>query len=266
MTTAKVLFMCGDHPRHRHIAGVLARSGALAGLVVEQRPAFVPTPPAGLPGCTRDLFVRHFRLREEAELRWFADRPLPSDVPALRIQRADLNGPEVRAFLARMPHRLLLTYGVHILDAGTLSSSPARHKWNIHGGLSPWYRGGITHFWPSYFLEPQMTGMTVHAMTERVDHGPMVHQTAAPMVRGDGLHDLACRAVAGLVADLPRLIAIDPAAIRTRAQNRGGRLWLAADWRPEHLHLIYDLYRDRIVDRCLDGEIRGREPVLYTQW
>jgi hypothetical protein len=46
--------------------------------------------------------------------------------------------------------------GAAVADFGATNLA----RWNIHGGLSPWYRGAITHFWPSYMLEPQLTGMS----------------------------------------------------------------------------------------------------------
>ncbi len=139
-------------------------------------------------------------------------------------------------------------------------------KWNIHGGLSPWYRGVTTHFWPSYQLEPQMTGMTVHETTDAIDGGAVIHQSAAKLHRGDGLHDLACRAVMALGEEMPRLVAALANLKPPKPQGTTGRIWRSADWRPEHLHLIYDLYDDRIVDRYLDGDFIQSEPKLFRQF
>ena len=63
-----------------------------------------------------------------------------------------------------------------------------------------------THFWPSYFLEPQMTGMTIHDLTQDIDGGNIIHQNSVSLVKGDSLHDLACRAVKEMGNDLNILI------------------------------------------------------------
>ena len=39
----KILFMTGSHPRHAMIARAVASTGALAGLVIEQREAHIPS-------------------------------------------------------------------------------------------------------------------------------------------------------------------------------------------------------------------------------
>jgi folate-dependent phosphoribosylglycinamide formyltransferase PurN len=263
-----VVMLIGSHPRHAYLANRLHEAGRLAGLVVERREAFVPEPPQGLSTEVADLYRHHFDQRDRAEARHFGEQALfPADVPRLEVDRDALNGEAVRAFLAGLPVRLLLSYGVHMLAQETLAASPAVHRWNLHGGLSPWYRGCITHFWPSYLLEPQMTGFTVHQLTDRLDHGPVIHQTGTELVRGDGLHDLACRAVQALAGDLPRLAALaDRDEVAATAHTSAGRLWLARDWRPEHLRPVYQQHGDRIVDMCLDGVIAGREPELVRQW
>jgi methionyl-tRNA formyltransferase len=141
-------------------------------------------------------------------------------------------------------------------------------KWNIHGGLSPWYRGGATHFWPSYMLEPQMTGMTVHELTQQLDAGDIVHQCTSDLVRGDGLHQLAARSVIKIAQELPELIELIAKGknIEKVPHKTAGKLWLGHDWRPEHLKLIYQVYDDKIVDLYLDGEFSQSEPDLVRQF
>jgi folate-dependent phosphoribosylglycinamide formyltransferase PurN len=261
-----VAMLIGDHPRHRHIARTVAEAGYLERLIIERREEHVPEPPDDLDDQLSHLYSRHFARRAEAEKRFFGDPDLP-DCDHLEVDEKSLNSPQTLSFLDDMEPDLLISYGVHKLSDSLLNRF-AGVAWNIHGGLSPEYRGVITHFWPSYLLEPQMTGMTLHELTPSLDAGPIVHQTSAPMVRGDGLHDLACRAVATFSEELPRVIRrLETNELRSpEPQRRTGKLWLSTDWRPDHLRLIYDVYDDQIVDRYLDGVIRGREPDLVRQF
>ncbi len=258
-----VLMMAGDHPRHRFLVECVARSGLLRGIVIERRETFIPTPAAGLPEATRRLFLRHFAERAAAEDRFFGSSPAEvPNIQRLEISKDELNGPRVWEFFDRIRPDLLLTYGVHRLTDETLSHAPGL-RWNIHGGLSPWYRGVATLFWPSYLLEPQMTGMTVHELTQALDGGDTIHQVAAELVPGDGIHELACRAVTRLGCELAALVErahqSPPVA---SPQRTTGRIWRVHDWRAEHLHVIYDLYDNRIVDRYLANEFEKREPSL----
>ena len=142
----------------------------------------------------------------------------------------------------------------------------ASRFWNTHGGLSPEYRGVITHFWPSYFLEPQMTGITLHETTNFLDAGEIIFQTAAPMVRGDTLHRLAARNVEVFSKSLKdKLSTMELTDIPKGVKQSGyGKVFLAKDWRAEHLRLIYEVFEDRVVDAAIDGHISGRQPDLVS--
>lgn len=265
----KILFLTGNHPRHLFVARALAQTGHLAALVLEAREAHVPVPPESLPAATRTLFAQHFAGREAAEARFFpvpASADLLAGIETHTIERAELNGPATWTIIDRVQPDLLLSYGVHKLAPETLAR--ARLRWNLHGGLSPWYRGVATHFWPSYFLQPQMTGMTLHETTEAIDGGDVVHQTVAPLVRGDGVHDLACRAVTAFAEELPEIFSRVAAGSHRVpvAPTTSGRIWRNADWHPAHLHPVYDLFQNRIVDRYLDGEFAQVTPKLVRQF
>lgn len=264
----RIVTVTGNHPRHAYLVHKVAASGHLAGTIIEQRESFVPQPPDGLSHRLSALFTLHFNRRAEAEERFFGGTALKPIVglPAHTVDPDNLNGADTLAFLDELAPDLILSYGCHKLAEPVLARA-RRYAWNVHGGLSPWYRGVATHFWPSYMLEPQMTGMTLHRTTDQLDGGAIIHQTGIDLVRGDGLHDLAARAVQGFADGLPDLLkhvagAREP--VTGTPQATAGRLWTVEMWRPEHLVVVYDHYEDRIVDRVLDGELVGREPKLVT--
>ncbi len=262
----KIIFITGSHPRHQYMARSIHSTGHLACVISESREEHVPLAPANLDAETTALFTLHFHRRAASEARFFDAAGWP-DVPVVPVERAGLNGADTRELLRRETPDLLLSYGCHMLDDETLALVKGE-CWNIHGGLSPWYRGCITHFWPSYLLEPQMTGMTIHELTRKLDAGNVVHQCAAPLVSGDGLHDLSCRAVTQTASELPELIRLlaQGTPLPRHAHTSSGRLWTSQDWRPELLHMIYRTYGDRIVDRYLAGDWQRRAPQLHRQF
>lgn len=259
-----VVLLCGSHPRHAHLADRLAGAGQLAGLVVEGREQLTPAPPEGLSAGDRANWERHFGGRDEAEQRTFT-APLPQ-VPTLRIERPELNSDEVRSFVVGLHPDVVVTYGVHLLHDATLEAfgAVAERCWNLHGGLSPWYRGTATLFWPFYLLEPQWAGVTIHRLVASADAGPIVHQVTPELTSGDGVHDVGVRAVVRGCDDLVRLIQVleSGGQVEEHPQRPAGRLFRARDFRPEHLRVVYDLFDDQIVDRYLDGTLGGKAPTL----
>jgi len=261
----KIILITGSHPQHAYIARAIAATNYLSGLVIEEREEHLPIAPNHLNTQMKKMFNRHFLNRQVAGDKHFGACIFP-DVPILKVSRNRLNDEGTWSFLKKHEPTLLLSYGCHMLSDKTLGKVSGE-IWNIHGGLSPWYRGAITHFWPSYMLEPQMTGMTIHQLTQQLDAGDVVHQCCADLVRGDGIHDLAARAVLKLAIELPEVvrILIETGSINKKAHKTAGKLWLSQDWRPEHLYLIYELYKDRIVDSYLNEDLKQKEPNIYQQ-
>ncbi len=262
----KITCIVGNHPRHAFIARSIAASGFLTDIIVEEREIFMPSPPEGLDKQTSDLFMHHFTERDRVEHEMFGEVCWPEG-NLHRVSYEDLNSTKIHDIIRTAKPDLLISYGCHMLSDETLACAHGE-KWNCHGGLSPWYRGAITHFWPSYMLEPQMTGMTVHDLTAQLDAGDVVHQCASDLVRGDTLHMLGARAVEKLGTEMPQLIQMlnEKGTLPKKAHKTSGMLWLSSKWRPEHLHQIYTHHNDRVVDSYLDGKIKGKTPTLHRQF
>jgi len=267
----RIVAMIGSHPRHFAILSAIMRTGWLKGVVLERREEHVPSPGPHISTALEPLFRTHFSRRASSEARFFGEIASQSNsqivgFPTLEVTRGELNSEATRVFLASHQPDLIVSYGVHKLRPEVIAI-PGSRAWNVHGGLSPWYRGVMTHFWPSYFLEPQFTGMTLHETTATIDAGPIVHRTGVGLFRGDGLHDLACRAVQGMCDEIDRVLALFEAKgdCETAPQPLTGRTWLSRDWSVDHLRVIYDYFDDQIVNLVLDGVIAGREPALFRQ-
>ncbi len=263
----KVLLITGNHPRHLHAVASIAASHEIVGWIIEERGPLLPQIPISDLNIDDELKVfwdRHFKARNKSEYRFFVDefsefnllskKSLDLLSPRiLRVSEDTLNSSSTISFVSKTDANVAISYGCHVLKKSILDEMPLE-KYNIHGGISPWYRGCITHFWPSYFLEPQMTGMTLHRLTHVLDGGEIVHQNSASLVRGDGLHDLACRTVRSFQGELPSIInRIEKGDYQLFEQKSSGKLWLASDWNAHHLRLVYGLFEDKIVDYCLDS-------------
>lgn len=109
-----------------------------------------------------------------------------------------------------------------------------------------------------------MTGMTLHETTNFLDAVSLLFQSASAMTRGDSLHMRAARNVSDYAEALSsKLKSLDFNSLpQGLSQKAYGKVFMASDWRPEHLSLIYNTYEDKIVDAVLDGTIIGRQPKL----
>jgi hypothetical protein len=259
------ILLTGSHPRHLYLAEQLHKNRLLKGLVVERREEFVPSPPPGLALIDEANFIRHFRDREVSEHRFFgtAGQYCFDGLDVCEVTVEELNGPELKTWISEREPDFVISYGVHKLSQEMIDSFPPI-AWNVHGGLSPWYRGTITLFWPFYFLKPNWAGMTIHRLSSKLDGGDIVHHSVPRLERGDGIHDTACRAVQQVAEDLVKILRLveGGAQIAEVPQRSGGKLFLSKDWKPEHLRVIYNLFDNDIVDQYLDGKLGHDEPPL----
>ena len=262
----RVVVITGSHRRHAWFTARLAERFTIASVVAMPREGSVPQPPDGTGPHDRENFVRHFRLRDEAEEATFGDeRDVFDAVPTLPIARDGLNGPDVADHVRDVDADACVVFGADILREPLVSALPPLTM-NVHLGVSPWYRGTATLFWPFYNLEPHWAGATLHRITPQVDAGPILATCHPPLRRGDGIHDVATRTVVsaldGVAACLD--LAASGRTLTEHPQRTAGRLYLTRHFRPEHLRINYDLFDDRMVDAHLEGFIgqhRGPVPV-----
>lgn len=263
-----ICLITGNHPRHKHFANKLISTGKVCSWVIEEREEFVPQPPANITEDLKALFKHHFNERERVEKEVFGattEAENKVEIPIHTVNLKDLNDDNTIQFVNQIPPKLVISYGCHKLNENFIKSVGVRF-WNTHGGLSPEYRGVTTHFWPSYFLEPQMTGMTLHETTNFLDAGEIIFQTAAPMFRGDTLHRLTARNVEFFSVTLAEKIEFLNFLDLPKGKMQGGygKVFMRKDWRPEHLRFIYETHNDAIVDKVIDGIIEGRKPKLIS--
>lgn len=254
-----VLYLHGQGARQYALKEWLSDEGYLDGAVTERFESPFDHPidddrPHAEP--YNEFFETHL----EVALEFFPDSDPASDA-GITVDREQLNDDRVRDYVRDVDPDLTIAWGVGILEPATIEAVPSP-IWNLHDGLTPRYRGMMTHFWPSYHLEPQWTGMTLHELTPELDRGPIVHQSTAPLVRGDGLAELTCRCASSFVEnDFPRVLSLfeDGDLEASQSQDSDGRLWRASDFRPEHVGTFERMVDDPIVTAYLNGDLGNQQ-------
>lgn len=266
----KIVLMCGSHQRHLYLAEKLYKEGFLGGLVIEKREEFLPEPPKDLLEIDRENFIRHFKARDDAEKKFFGSvniENIKKEVNFIDTTKETLNSNKTVEFINSVAPDYIISYGVHKISDELLD----KYKnccFNIHGGLSPWFKGTITLFWPFYFLKPNWAGMTIHCLSNKIDAGDIIHHSVPVLKRGDKIHEVACKAVVQVTDDLCKIIHMlkNGEKLKYVPQTSNGKLFIGKDWTPQTLRLIYNTFDDDIVDKFLEGEIASSDPKLIKQF
>jgi folate-dependent phosphoribosylglycinamide formyltransferase PurN len=227
-----IALVTADQRRHAWFAAELARDPRLrlAGVVREaKRPR-----PRGETADQDQLIVEHLAARDEAEGRYFGDAPelAALGVPVLDVGWGASNDQSTAAWIAGLGASQLVLFGSSIIREPLLRDFDGRTI-NIHLGLSPYYRGTATNFWPLVNGEPECVGATIHLATLGVDAGPIIRQTRPEIVVDDASHDIGCKAlVAGTAAMREAICAHAAQRARLVPQGDGGRLYRSSDFYP----------------------------------
>lgn len=253
----RLMFVGGSHPRHLFYINHLKAD--LAGALVQVREDMFPEPPAHLTHSERGLWYRHFEDRYKAEMKYYGPQAYP-ETEVMEVEPDELESQKAVEFVQKIDPDLVLVFGCGMIR-GELARVLPERTINLHLGLSPRYRGAATLFWPFYFLEPQWAGCTFHKIVYEPDAGDILHQCTPHLKHGDGIHDVACKAVIHAAGEMRRLLYNTP-SWRYTPQKATGKNFLARDFKAQHLAMIYKVFNNDIVDAYLDGKLPGKEPKL----
>lgn len=190
----RIGLITSNHTRHRYLANVLAREHDVALVLAEEK----QRDPAAVEGTDgeRELVRDYFRDRAECERNllslgneWSESIRHVEPVPA-----GEINEPEWAAKMRAADVALVAVFGSSILREPWLSELPGRMV-NMHLGLSPYYRGSATNFWPLYYAEPEYVGATLHLIDPGVDSGPILRHARPRICPDDTPHSIGNQAI-----------------------------------------------------------------------
>jgi len=104
------------------------------------------------------------------------------------------NGPECEAILDADKPEVIVVYGTAIIRDNIFRRA-GRVTLNMHTGLSPYYRGDSTLFWPVFHNDPEHLGVTVHKLVPEVDGGDIVYTGKVSYSAGDTEADIFAKGV-----------------------------------------------------------------------
>lgn len=223
----RVVLLTSTGIRHAYIARTLAARAALALIIREEKAydaSFADHP-------DRDTIRDHFARFEQTEREWFGSAAHWDGLPCVQtLPRGVMNSAAIADSVRGANPDVVVVFGCGIIRSPLLEALPTDRTWNLHQGLSPYYRGSGTNFWPFVEGRFEYLGATLHLLSAGVDAGAILAQTRPTIERTDTLHSIGCKtivATAEMLSDALALLAAGtpPAAI---PQWESGRVFRRA--------------------------------------
>ncbi len=200
----RVIILTSTFLRHHYVVNYVAEQLEVVGVLQEEK-SFRPERYAA---NTDDLAViaKHFEDRDKSEAECFADhRTLALELGAqLRAGSPGIvNDPNELEEMSALSPDVVLVFGAGLLGGSIIERFLGRII-NLHLGLSPYYRGAGTNFWPLVNREPEFVGATVHCLDAGIDTGPLIAHARPEIYASDGPHDIGNKAIVAGAAALVR--------------------------------------------------------------
>ena len=265
MDKPRIMVLCGRSPRHLYVANALCEAADVLAIVQETGSEWnarkllrTLRPDNFARKLWRWLRDRH-RYTGNGEARFFfADGQPRLERPELVREVPHINHPDVVRLADELDPDVIAVFGTSLIR-GELLEKGRLGIVNLHGGLSPEYRGADCTFWALYNAEPEKIGCTLHYIDAGIDTGRLIAHVS-PEVRADDdelmLFWRSVRDSAQTYAELMRRLAQgeQPGAV----QPGKGRLYQVKQRGLRH---------ERVVERRLrDGLLRGLDLGPRVTW
>jgi hypothetical protein len=210
------MILCGCSPRHLYVANTLCREAEVLAIVQESGSEW------NIRKVLRILRPDNFYRKS---WRWLRDRRryygnpeagfffpgvVPKlDQPELVNEVPHINHPNVVQLANELKPDLIAVFGTSLIR-GELLQKGRLGIVNLHGGLSPEYRGADCAFWALYNKEPEKVGCTLHFIDAGIDTGRLIAHISPEVCPDDDELTLFWRSVkesASVYAELMRRLA-----------------------------------------------------------
>ena len=259
------MVLCGGSPRHLYVANALCSAAEVVAIVQETGSEWTLRKLVRILRPDK-LFRKSWRwLRDRRryygnpEARYFFPDGTPKlDQPELVNEVPHINHPDVVRLADTLDPDLIAVFGTSLIR-GDLLQKGRLGIVNLHGGLSPEYRGADCTFWALYNREPEKVGCTLHFIDEGIDTGRLIAHISPEVRPDDDELTLFWRGVkesAKVYAELMRRLASGESF--GAPQHDKGCLYQVKQ---------RGLHHERKVQRMMDqGLLRDRKLGLRVKW
>jgi len=150
---------------------------------------------------------------------------------------------------------LLVAYGCSLIKEPLLSAFQGRFL-NVHLGLSPYYRGSGTNYWPLVNGEPEYVGATFMHMDAGIDTGEIIHQIRAKCCWGDTPHQIGNRLIVEMAKTYRRIVENFDRLERMPQLSvpPDAKLYRKRDYTEESVLTLRKNFRNGMIEKYLDEE------------
>lgn len=185
----KIVIFTSNALRHKFVANTLSQH-ADALIIAECKKSDAPKD----GGEIMSPIEKHFADRHLAENKYFKGNET-FEGRTLPIEYKEVNSPFIHDVVKEFSPDMGFVFGSSIIKEPLLSLIPSGRFVNMHLGLSPYYRGSGTNFWPFINEELEYIGATLLHIDAGIDTGDIIAHVRPDIEMGDTVHSVGCKTI-----------------------------------------------------------------------
>ena len=167
----------------------------------------------------------------------------------------------------------ILVFGTSIIK-GEIINNFKRKILNLHLGLSPYYRGAGTNYFPFVNNEPEYAGSTFMYLDEGIDTGEIIHQIRPIINITDSFHQLSNRFLIhsfqtySKIAERNLQLSLEEPLITNTNKNNKRLVYKKSDFSRESVIKMYNNFKNGMLDQYLlnQRERCRKVPLMEQNW
>jgi len=141
-----------------------------------------------------EKITRHFKNRNEIERKYFEGND-QFDSKCIPILYKEVNHNFIYKKIEKYDPDVMIVFGSSIIREPLLSLSKKNKFLNLHLGLSPYYKGNATNFWPFINNELEYLGSTILHIDSGIDTGDIITHVRPKIEKNDNVHTIGCKII-----------------------------------------------------------------------
>ena len=185
----KIVIFTGNSVRHKFVANSLAKEVDDCLIISECNSSDSFSDQSNSNTSIRN----HFNLRYDTEKQFFSGNDF-FDGNVLPILYKEVNLQFVFELVQKFNPDIMFVFGSSIIKEPLLSLTPNKFV-NLHLGISPYYRGSGTNFWPFINNELEFVGSTLLHLDPGIDTGDIITHVRPKFEKRDNVHTIGCKVI-----------------------------------------------------------------------
>jgi len=153
-----------------------------------------------------NLIKKHVDLRNKTEKLFFKNFIKKNKkYNFIKIKKKSINDEKNINLIKKEKMQYIITYGCSIISSAFINKFKNK-IFNVHLGLSPYYKGSGTNFFPFVNNELQFCGSTIMQISKKIDSGKIIHQVRPDLSTNDNIHTIGNKIIVKTAKELCKII------------------------------------------------------------